>query len=188
MGVINTSDLKNGIKVIFDGAPWVVLNVDFVKPGKGAAFYKIRIQNLLTNNTLDKTLRSGEKVEEADVMETDMDYLYFDGDGYVFMDQKTFEQYSIKNDAVGNSGELLLENMECSVMLWNNEPINIRLPNQVAYEIEYTEPAVKGDTQSRVMKEAKLTTGATVTVPTFIDIGETVIIDTRTREYAGRKQ
>lgn len=187
MGQINTSDLKNGLKVIFDGAPWIVVNVDFVKPGKGAAFYKTRISNLLTGNTLDKTLRSGEKIEEADILETEMEYLYFDGTGYVFMDSKSFEQYTLPNAAIGTSADLLIENMVCSVILWNNEPISLRLPNQVSYEIEYTEPAVKGDTQSRVMKEAKLTTGATVTVPTFVDIGETIVIDTRTREYVGRK-
>lgn len=186
MGTINTSDMKNGMKVIFNNEPWVLLNVDFVKPGKGAAFYKIKVQNLLTGNVLDKTLRSGEKVEEADVLETPMEYLYFDGTDYVFMDQKSYEQYTVPAKAVGDNKDFLIENVEVSVVLWNNEAITITLPNTIQAKVEYTEPAVKGDTQSRVMKEAKIETGGTVTVPTFIDIGETIIVDTRTREYTGR--
>lgn len=186
MGTINTSDMKNGMKVIFNSEPWVLQNVDFVKPGKGAAFYKIRVQNLLTGNVLDKTLRSGEKVEQADVLETPMEYLYFDGENYVFMDQKSYEQYTIQAKAVGDAKDFLTENIEVSVVLWNGEAINITLPNTVQVKITYTEPAVKGDTQSRVMKEATIETGATVSVPTFIDMDEVIIVDTRTREYTGR--
>ena len=186
MGSINTSDMKNGMKVLFNNEPWVLLNVDFVKPGKGAAFYKIKVSNLLTGNVLDKTLRSGEKVEQADVMETPMEYLYFDGENYVFMDQKSFEQYTITAKAVGTSKDFLTENIEVSVVLWNGEAINITLPNTVQVKITYTEPAVKGDTQSRVMKDATIETDAVVSVPTFVDIGETIIVDTRTREYTGR--
>lgn len=186
MGQINTSELKNGLKVLFNSEPYVCQNVDFVKPGKGAAFYKIRVQNLLTGNVLDKTLRSGEKVETADVLDTDMEYLYFDGENYVFMDLSSYEQISVAESAVGESKDFLLENMQVMVTLWDGQPISIVLPNTVTMEIEYTEPAVKGDTQSRVMKEAKLISGALVTVPTFIDIGEKVTVDTRTREYVGR--
>ena len=186
MGLINTSDLKNGLKVIFNGDPWVCLNVDFVKPGKGAAFYKIRVQNLLTGNTLDKTLRSGEKVEAADVLDTDMEYLYFDGNDYVFMDVKTYDQVSVPETAVGNDKDLLSENLVCQVTLWNGEAISVKLPNTITAKITYTEPAVKGDTQSRVMKDATIDTGATVHVPTFIDMDETIVVDTRTREYVSR--
>ncbi len=186
MGMINTSDMKNGMKVIFNNEPYALLNVDFVKPGKGAAFYKIRVNNLLTGNTLDKTLRSGEKIEQADVVETPMEYLYYDGENYVFMDQKSFEQYTIQAKAVGSNKDFLIENIEVSVVLWNGEAINITLPNTIQAKVTYTEPAVKGDTQSRVMKDATIETDGVVSVPTFIDIGETIIIDTRTREYTGR--
>ncbi|TVR43681.1 MAG: elongation factor P [Planctomycetota bacterium] len=186
MAAINTSELKNGLRVLFDGQPYVCQHVDFVKPGKGAAFYKLRVMNLLTGNVLEKTLRSGEKVETADVVDTDMEYLYQDGDGFVFMDSTTFDQISVEAKAVGSSKDFLLENTSCVVTLWNGNPIAIRLPNTITLEVTYTEPAVKGDTQSRVMKEATLNTGAVVSVPTFIDIGEKIIIDTRTREYTGR--
>ena len=188
MGQINTSELKNGIKLTFNAEPYVCLNVDFVKPGKGAAFYKIRVQNLLSGNVLDKTLRSGEKVESADVMEVGMEYLYYDGSSYVFMDQKTYDQISVPADVVGDLAELMKENMLCSVVLWNDSPISISLPNTVTYAVKYTEPAVKGDTQARVMKEAELETGAKVQVPTFVDIEDQVTIDTRTREYVGREK
>lgn len=186
MGMINTSELKNGGKVIFDNQPYACLSVDFVKPGKGAAFYKTKVQNLLTGNVLEKTLRSGEKVEEADVLDTDMEYLYQDGDGFVFMDSSTYDQLSIESKVVGKNADFLLENTSCVVTLWNGSAISIRLPNTITLEVTYTEPAVKGDTQSRVMKDATIATGATVQVPTFIDIGDQVIIDTRTREYTGR--
>lgn len=186
MGVINTSELKNGLKVLFDNQPYVCQQVDFVKPGKGAAFYKIRVQNLLTGNVLDKTLRSGEKVETADVLDTDMEYLYSDGTDFIFMDQTSFDQITVAAAAVGDAKDFLIENTACQVTLWNGQPIAIRLPNQMTFEVTYTEPAVKGDTQSRVMKEAQIETGATVTVPTFVDIGDKVTIDTRTREYMGR--
>jgi len=186
MGQINTNELKNGIKVIFDQDPYVVQNVDFVKPGKGAAFYKIRVQNLLTGNVLDKTLRSGEKIEAADVVETDMEYLYFDGSDFVFMDSTSFDQVSVPAAVIGEAKDFLLENMGCQVTLWNAQPIQVKLPNTVTMAISYTEPAVKGDTQSRVMKEADLPTGAKVQVPTFVGIGDKVTIDTRTREYLGR--
>jgi elongation factor P len=186
MGMINTSELKNGLRLIFDRQPYNCLNVDFVKPGKGAAFYKIRVHNLITNNVLEKTLRSGEKVETADVVDTDMEYLYQDGDGFVFMDSTTYDQINVTPKAVGDAKDFLLENTSAIVTLWNGDPIAIKLPNTITLEVTYTEPAVKGDTQSRVMKDATLSTGAVVSVPTFIDIGEQVTIDTRTHEYVGR--
>jgi len=186
MGQINTSELKNGLKVLFDNQPYVCQNVDFVKPGKGAAFYKIRVQNLLTGNVLEKTLRSGEKVETADVHETDMEYLYHDGSDYVFMDTATFDQISIPPTAVGEDKDLLLENTTCQVTLWNGRPISVKLPNTITVEVTYTEPAVKGDTQSRVMKEAEIPTGAKIQVPTFVDTGDRITINTINREYSGR--
>lgn len=186
MGQINTNEVKNGTKLLFDNQPYTTLNVDFVKPGKGAAFYKMRVQNLLTGNVLDKTLRSGEKMETADVMDTDMEYLYQDGDSYVFMDSSTYDQLSISATAVGDGKDFMVENTQCVVTLWDGQAIAVRLPNQMDFEVTYTEPAVKGDTQSRVMKDATLSTGAVVSVPTFVDLNDIVTIDTRTRDYIGR--
>lgn len=183
---MDTSELKNGIKVLFDGAPWVVINVDFVKPGKGQAFYKVRVTNLLTRNTLEKTLRSGEKIEAADVIDVDMEYLFQEGQGYVFMNSSTYDQITVRPEVIADNKDFLLENMYCQVTLWNDDAIAIRLPNTVTLEIVYTEPAIKGDTQSRVMKPAKLQTGGEIPVPIFLSIGERININTVTREYAGR--
>jgi elongation factor P len=183
---LNIGDLSKGAKLIFDNAPWLVLEVNFVKPGKGTAFYKLRVLNLLTGNTLEKTLRSGEKLELADVTDNEMQYMYFDGSNYVFLDKNTYEQLAVSAKNVGNGKDFLLENMDVMVTLWNNEPIAVRLPNSVVMEVIYTEPAVKGDTQSRVMKPAKLVTGATIPVPIFVAIGDKITINTQTREYLGR--
>lgn len=188
MTSINIGEVSKGGKLIFDNQPWVVIEVNFVKPGKGNAFYKLRVQNLLTRNTLEKTIRGGEKVESADVSDADMSYMYQDAQGYVFMDKASFEQFTIPTKVIGDDKDFLMENMDVVVTQWNNEPIAIRLPNSVIMEIEYTEPAVKGDTQSRVMKPAKLKgTGATIQVPIFVAIGDKISINTESREYLGRK-
>jgi elongation factor P len=187
MGSINIGDVGKGSKLLFDNAPWQVLEVNFVKPGKGNAFYKLRVNNLLTGNTLEKTLRGGEKCESADVTDVDMQFLYSDANGFVFMNTKDYEQITVPPRAVGDAKDFLLEQMEVAVTLWNGEPIAVRMPNSVVMEVEYTEPAVKGDTQSRVMKPAKLkATGAEVQVPIFVAIGDKVKINTATREYLGR--
>jgi len=187
MGSINIGEVNKGSRLIFDNYPWLVLEVNFVKPGKGNAFYKLRVINLVIGTTLEKTLRGGEKVETADVSDANMQFLYSDANGFVFMDQQSFEQLSIPSKIMGDVKDFLLENMECSVTLWNGEPIQVRLPNTVTMEIDYTEPAIKGDTQSRVMKMAKLKgTGAEIAVPIFLAIGEKITINTQTREYSGR--
>jgi len=188
MGSLNIGDVSKGTKLIFDNYPWQTLEVNFVKPGKGNAFYKLRVVNLVTRNTLEKTIRGGEKVEGADVSDVDMQYMYQDAQGYVFMDKTSFEQLTVPAKVLGDGKDFLLENMDVVVTQWNNEPIAVRLPNSVIMEIEYTEPAVKGDTQSRVMKPAKLKgTGASVPVPIFCAIGDKILVNTETREYLGRK-
>ena len=187
MTAINIGEVSKGTKLLIDNAPWLVQEVNFVKPGKGNAFYKLRVMNLLTRNVLEKTIRGGEKMETADVADVEMSFLYNDANGYVFMDQTSFEQISVTPERVGDDRDFLLENMIVSVTLWNGEPIALRLPNTVTMEIEYTEPAVKGDTQSRVMKPAKLkVTGAEIKVPIFVATGDKVQVNTQTREYAGR--
>ncbi|MBA3710391.1 MAG: elongation factor P [Planctomycetes bacterium] len=186
MGSMGVGEVSKGTKLIFENAPWLVVEVNFVKPGKGTAFYKLRVQNLLSGNTLEKTLRSGEKVETADVNDVDMQYLYSDANGYVFMDKQNFEQITVTQKAVGKDKDFLLENMDVMVTLWNGEPIALQLPNSVIMEVVYTEPAVKGDTQSRVMKPAKLQTGAEIPVPIFVATGDKITVNTQTREYLGR--
>lgn len=187
MGSIPIGDVSKGSKLIFDNQPYLVTELNFVKPGKGNAMYKMRVKNLVTGNVLEKTIRGGERVDTADVNDVAMTFLYSDANGYVFMNQSDYEQMTIPATAVGDDKDFLLENMEVSVTLWNGEPIQVRLPNTVTMEIEYTEPAVKGDTQSRVMKEAKLKgTGAKIQVPIFCAIGDRIMINTESREFKGR--
>lgn len=189
MGSINIGEVGKGTKLIFDNYPWQVLEVNFVKPGKGNAFYKLRVINLITRNTLEKTLRGGEKVDTADVADVDMQFLYKDANGFVFMDQSSYEQMTIPAKVVGDAADFMLDQAQIKTTLWNGEPIAVVLPHSVTMEIEYTEPAIKGDTQSRVMKEAKLAvTGALVQVPIFLAIGEKIKINTETREYLGRAE
>lgn len=187
MGSIPVGDVSKGAKLIFDNQPYLVTELNFVKPGKGCAMYKMRVKNLVSGSVLEKTIRSGEKVDSADVSDVVMTYLYSDANGFVFMNQTDFEQMTIPASVVGNDRDYLLENMEVSVTLWNGEPIQVRLPNTVTLEIEYTEPAVKGDTQSRVMKEARVKgTGAKVQVPIFCAIGDRILFNTESREFKGR--
>ena len=187
MGSIPVGDVSKGAKLIFDNYPYLVTELNFVKPGKGNAFYKMRVKNLVSGNVLEKTIRGGEKVDVADVSDVPMQFLYSDANGYVFMNQQDYEQLTISATAVGDDKDFLLENTEVSVTLWNGEPIQIRLPNTVVLEIEYTEPAVKGDTQSRVMKAAKIKgTGATVQVPIFCSIGDKILYNTENSEFKGR--
>ena len=186
MGSINIGEVSKGTKLLFDNAPWIVLEVNFVKPGKGNAFYKTRMKNLLTRNVLERSIRGGEKCDTADVEDKEMQYLYADANGFVFMDQANYEQISVPKEVVGDDRDFLLENMDVGMTFWNGQPIAVRLPNTVTLEITYTEPAVKGDTQSRVMKPATVQTGAEVKVPIFVAQGEKILINTETREYAGR--
>ncbi|GDY12387.1 elongation factor P [Planctomycetota bacterium] len=188
MGSIEISEVSKGTKLLIDNAPWNVIEANFFKPGKGNAVYTLRVMNLITRNTLEKTYRGGEKMETADITDVEMQFLYSDTNGFVFMDTSSFEQITVTPEAVGDDKDFLLENMPVGVTLWNNQPIALRLPTTITVEVVYTEPAVKGDTQSRVMKPAKINTGAEVKVPIFIAIGERIIINTQSREYSGRAQ
>lgn len=188
MGFIEISAVSKGAKLLIDNAPFNVVEANFFKPGKGNAVYTLRVMNLLNRNTLEKTYRGGEKMESADVTDVEMQFLYKDANGYVFMDTTSFEQITVTPEAVGDDKDFLLEQMNVGVTLWNNQPIALRLPTTIIVEIVYTEPAVKGDTQSRVMKPAKINTGAEIKVPIFCAIGEKIILNTQTREYSGRAQ
>ncbi len=181
-----TNEFKKGIKIELDGEPYVMVDNEFVKPGKGQAFNRVRLKNLNTGRVVDKTYKSGEKVKKADVMEVDMQYLYSQGDDYVFMNTETYEQVNVPRERLGESWKFLVENEVCSVVFHNNLPITVDLPNFVVLEVTECEPGVRGDTATGATKPATIATGATVNVPLFIEQGDRLKIDTRTGEYVER--
>jgi len=186
MASYSTSEFRSGLRILIDKDPCIIVDNEFVKPGKGQAFNRVRIRNLKTGKVVDKTFKSGETVEAADVMDTDMQYLYSDGEFWHFMKPDTFEQYAADASAVGDSRDWLSDGDICLVTLWNNAPLNVEPPNFVELEIVETDPGVKGDTASGGGKPAKLSTGAVVRVPLFVDQGEVIRVDTRSREYVSR--
>ena len=186
MATYNTNVFKSGLRIILDQDPYIIVENEFVKPGKGQAFNRVRVKNLKTGKIIDKTFKSGENVEAADVLDKDMQYLYTDGEFWHFMEPDTFEQYSANEAAVTDAKSWLKDQDICQVTLWNNEPIVVIPPNFVELEIVETDPGVRGDTASGGIKPAKLSTGAVVRVPLFIEQGEIVKIDTRSKEYVSR--
>lgn len=186
MSNYSTSEFKSGLRIILDGNPCIIVENEFVKPGKGQAFNRVRIKNLKSGKTIDKTFKSGESVEAADVMDTNMQYLYTDGEFWHFMVADTFEQYAADLSAVGDARNWITDGDICGVTLWNGAPIIVTAPNFVELEITETDPGVKGDTASGGVKPATLSTGAVVRVPLFVDQNEVVKVDTRSREYVSR--
>ncbi len=186
MANYSSNQFKNGMKVMIDGDPCSMVDVEFVKPGKGQAFTRVRLRNLLTGRIWERTFKSNESAESADVMDTDMEYLYNDGEMWHFMDPKTFEQVAADENAVGDAAKWLKEQDKIVVTLWNNNPISITPPNFVELEVVETDPGLKGDTAQGGSKPATLSTGAVVRVPLFIEQGEVLRIDTRTGEYVSR--
>ncbi|MBV1788785.1 elongation factor P [Marinobacterium sp. D7] len=186
MATYSSNQFKNGLKVMIDGDPCSMVDVDFVKPGKGQAFTRVRLRNLITGRIWERTFKSNESVEGADVMDRDMEYLYNDGEMWHFMEPSTFEQYAADQNAVGDSTKWLKEQDKCMITLWNNNPIAVTPPNFVELEVVETDPGLKGDTAQGGSKPATLSTGAVVRVPLFIERGEKLRIDTRTGEYVSR--
>ena len=186
MANYSTSEFRSGLKIIQDGDPCIIVENEFVKPGKGQAFNRVRIRNLKTGKTVDRTFKSGESVQAADVVDTDMQYLYNDGEFWHFMVPDTYEQYAADANAVAEARDWLLEQEICQVTLWNNVPLVVAPPNFVDLEIVETDPGVRGDTASGGVKPAKLATGAVVRVPLFVEQGEVIRVDTRSREYVSR--
>ncbi|MEM8627319.1 MAG: elongation factor P [Pseudomonadota bacterium] len=186
MASYNTNEFRSGLKIILDGDPYTIVENEFVKPGKGQAFNRVRVRNLKTNKVLDKTFKSGESVEAADVMEIDMQYLYNDGEFWHFMEPDTYEQYPAPGAAVEEAAQWLKDQDVCSVTLWNNVPLAVSPPNFVELKIVETDPGLKGDTAQGGVKPAKLETGATVRVPLFVEEGEVIRVDTRSGEYVSR--
>jgi len=182
----STSEFRSGLKILIDKDPCIIVENEFVKPGKGQAFNRVRIRNLKTGKVVDKTFKSGESVDAADVMDTDMQFLYADGEFWHFMVPDPFEQYAADANAVGDAKDWLSDGDVCQITLWNNSPLIVEPPNFVELEIVETDPGVKGDTASGGVKPAKLSTGAVVRVPLFVDQGEVIKVDTRSKEYVSR--
>jgi elongation factor P len=186
MATTDTSRFKNGLKVELDGNPFTIVYFQHVKPGKGGAFVRTKIKNLLNGRVLERTFRSGEKVEIADISESTMQYLYHDGENLVFMDQETFDQIPISPEVIGDQIDFMLENMNVDVLFWKGSPVNVQLPNYIEAKVVKSDPGVKGDTSSGANKPATLECGATINVPLFIKEGDVLRVDTRTREYSER--
>jgi elongation factor P len=186
MATYSTSEFKSGLKVMMDGDPYNVLENEFVKPGKGQAFNRVKLRNLKTGRVIDRTFKSGETLEAADVIETQLQYLYADGEFWHFMSPETYEQYSADAAAIGDAAHWFKEQDSCTVTLWNGAPLSVAPPNFVTLKVTETDPGIRGDTSGGGSKPATLETGAVVRVPLFIDIGDILKIDTRTGEYVER--
>ncbi len=181
-----TNDLKNGLVLNIDGALWAVVEFQHVKPGKGGAFVRTTLKNVLTGKTVDRTFNAGTKVETAMVDKRTMQYLYQDGEDYVFMDMETYDQLHIPGETVGDGRNYLLENGEAVVGTHEGIPLYIELPTSVTLEITYTEPGMQGDRSTGGTKPATVQTGATVAVPLFVNTGDRIKVDTRDGRYLGR--
>jgi elongation factor P len=186
MASISTSEFRNGLKIELDGEPFIMVEFQHVKPGKGGAFVRTKLKNLKTGSVLEKTFRSGEKVGVPDVEEKEMHYLYKDKDQYVFMDNESYEQIFLSEEQLGGSENYLQDNINVTVLFYNKMPIGVTLPTFVALKIVETAPGVKGDTVSGGSKPATLETGAVVHVPLFLNEEDVVKIDTRTGQYMER--
>jgi len=186
MASYSTNEFRSGLKIMQDGEPCAIIDNEFVKPGKGQAFNRVRIRKLISGKVLEKTFKSGDSVEAADVMDMNLTYLYNDGEFWHFMNNETFEQLAADVKSVGDSAKWLVEQAECVLTLWNDQPIAVTPPNFVELEITDTDPGLKGDTAGTGGKPATLTTGAVVKVPLFVQIGEVIRVDTRSGEYVSR--
>jgi len=180
------SDLKKGLKLMVDGEPHVIVAFDFTKPGKGQALYKCKLRNMITGSLFDRTYRSGESFEPASLEDRDMQYLYQDETGYVFMDQKTFEQVTLTEETLGDDKYFLIDNMDVKVLMFGDRAIGITLPNFVNLKVTQTDPWVKGDTAAGNNKPATVETGYSLQVPSVVEEGDLIQIDTRTGAYNTR--
>jgi len=186
MAKYSTNEFRSGLKVMLDGNPCNIIENEFVKPGKGQAFNRVKLRNLKTGRVLEKTFKSGESLEAADVVETEMQYLYNDGEEWHFMDPKSFEQITASGATIEDAKQWLKEQDTCTITLYNGAPLSVEAPNFVNLTITQTDPGLKGDTAQGGTKPATLETGAIVNVPLFVDEGETIKIDTRKGEYVSR--
>lgn len=186
MATYKTSDFRKGLKVQLDGEPYLMIEMNFRKPGKGNALYECRLRNLIRGTVISRTYRGGESLEAADVEEIDCQFLYRQGDTFVFMNNSDYEQYELSAEQVDEAWKFLKDGMQCSMVLYNGNPITMTPPNHVELEVTYCEPGVKGDTATNVTKPVKVETDAEFICPSFINIGNVIKIDTRTGEYVER--
>jgi len=183
---IDVGQLRKGSKIVWEGAPCVIAEYQFVKPGKGTALYKCKIRNMINGALWDKTWRSGDKIEKADLEEHKIQYLYTDGEEFHFMDNESYEQYALSKETVGDSSDFLYENLAVDMLFFDGAPIGLTLPNFVELQISKSDPGIKGDTASNTTKPATLSTGYVVQVPLFVSEGEWIKVDTRTGDYSER--
>lgn len=186
MASFSTNEFRGGLKIMLDGDPYTIVENEFVKPGKGQAFNRTRVRNLKTGRVIDRTFKSGDTVEAADIHETAMQYLYKDGDSWYFMNPESFEQLPAGRTALTDAEKWIREQDMCNVVLWNGNIINVTAPNFVELKISETDPGLRGDTSGGGSKAATLETGAVVRVPLFLNIGDVIKVDTRSAEYLGR--
>ena len=186
MSTVDATELRPGLKLLIDGQPYVVIERQFVKPGKGAAFTRTKMKNLLTGRNIESNIRSGEKIEPADVEDKEMTFLYKEGEDFVFMDSETFDQFTLSNELVGELMLYLKENDKAHVVMYEGKALSLDLPATVELKVTETEPALKGATAAAQFKPATLETGLKITVPPFVGVGEMISIDTRTGEYLSR--
>jgi len=188
VGTYNTSDFRKGLKVQIDGVPYLMVEMNFRKPGKGNALYECKLKNLLRGTVVDRTYRAGQILEEADIVEFAAQFLYKQQDTFVFMNNETYEQYELTKEQLGDVWKFLKDGMECSIMVYNNIPLTVTPPNHVVLKVEYAEPAARGNTATNVQKPVKLETGAEIGAPAFVNTGDYLRIDTRTGEYIERSK
>lgn len=188
MSSYSTSELRSGVKVLLDGDPYSIVENEFVKPGKGQAFNRVKVRNLKTGRVIERTFKSGDTLEGADVVDVDMQYLYTDGDFWHFMVPETFEQHTAGKEAVGGGAQWMKDGVTCIVTLWNGVPLQVTPPAHVDLKVIETDPGLRGDTATGGQKPAKLETGAVVRVPLFINEGEVLRVDTRTGAYISRSK
>jgi len=186
MANYSTNEFKSGLKVMLDGDPCTIVENEFVKPGKGQAFNRVKLRNLITGRILEKTFKSGDTLEGADVLDLEMQYLYSDGEMWHFMDPNTFEQHAADKKAMADAAKWLKGEETCTVTLYNGRPLNVMPPNTVTLQITQTDPGVRGDTATGGTKPATLETDAVVKVPLFVEEGEVIKVDTRSGEYLSR--
>lgn len=183
----STTDFRKGLKIEVEGIPYEIVEFQHFKPGKGGAMVRTKLRNILTGRIQDITFRSGDKVDKPDLETRDMQFLYHQGDELIFMDMTTYEQLQMASDVTGGKADFLKDGQECRVLLYKGRPLDIDIPLTLVLEVTETEPGAKGDTVSNVTKPAKLETGLTVNVPIFVNIGDRIKVDTRTRAYLGRE-
>ncbi|MGH8142614.1 MAG: elongation factor P [Steroidobacteraceae bacterium] len=188
MASYSTNEFKSGLRILLDGDPFSIVENEMVKPGKGQAFNRVRVRNLKTGRVIERTFKSGDSVEAADVVDVDMQFLYSDGDFFHFMMPENFEQHAAGKAVVGDNAQWLKDGTMCIITLWNGVPLQVLPPPHIDLKVVETDPGLRGDTATGGQKPAKLETGAVVRVPLFINEGETIKVDTRTGSYISRSK